>query len=141
MIEIKLDKTTLPKNGQLCEFETHTHKEIVGFYDEEENMFYLVNDDPKPSIMAWDVHFWKELEIEWEKHECLEPKENGYRLFGCDKFKNYYEASGTYSLGELEKVEDIEHVAVIKRPEVAKNIIWRSNNPNSFAKTEAGRQN
>lgn len=123
--EIKLDETTLPEDGQLCEFDTYHFEEIVGFYIKEENAFYPINNDPKGLITVFDVNFWEPLKVEWEKKECLEPKEGLYKLTGWDKFKNLYSACGHYSCCELVKVEDIEHIPIIRRPEVAKDILWR----------------
>lgn len=127
--EIKLDETSLPEDGQLCEFDTHDFEEIIGFYIKEEHAFYPINDDPKSLITAFDVNFWEPVEISWQKKVCLEPKEGIFKVIGFDKFDNMYEAGGIYSCGELVEVKDIEFIKKVKRkigrPDVAKNIVWR----------------
>lgn len=57
-IEIKLDKSTLPQDGQKVKYYTGEYwKE--GIYDDKEQMFSV---DSKDFHFAWDVHEWQPVD-------------------------------------------------------------------------------
>ncbi len=66
MTEIKIDKTTLPNDGQKVKWKTYddinneTWKE--GIFDEQEGMFCVgFNDTTDRWDTIFDVHHWEEL--------------------------------------------------------------------------------
>lgn len=105
--EVKIDRSTLPKDDQWVEFETYEMNEIVGQFIEEENMFHWTDSN---FTFAWDVYSWSPLEIKWGWKEWTERGEGLAILEGFDRFGNEFTAGGEISLGEIIKVEDIEFV-------------------------------
>lgn len=125
MIDVKIDRTTLPKDYQFIKFTTHGEEEHAGQFIEGDDLFLI---HPSRWFQSWSVHAWEPLKIEWEIDYFTEPKERLAALKGFDEFGNEYEAGGQISTidDEILKVEDIEKIhKPIKRPEVAKNIVWR----------------
>lgn len=106
-IEVKLDRTTLPEDGQWVEFDTYEQSELVGYFIESENMFHHPDGNFR---FAWDVHAWSPLKIKWSWKEWTERNEGLAILEGFDRFGNEFTAGGEISLGEIVKVEDIEFV-------------------------------
>ncbi len=54
--EVKIDKSTLPRDGQKVRFETYEQYDIIGTYDAEQDLF-IVNS--KKYYQSWDVHSWE----------------------------------------------------------------------------------
>ena len=58
-IEIKIDRSTLPRDGQIVRFDTYTEEGLTGqFFDRDE--LILTNDAQWKSV--WEVYSWEPLE-------------------------------------------------------------------------------
>jgi hypothetical protein len=56
-MKIKLDKTTLPKDGQLVKF-YDGHEWRNGEYQEEDECFYV---NRRVFFFAWQIHEWEPI--------------------------------------------------------------------------------
>lgn len=122
---IKIDRTTLPEDYQFVNFTTHGEEEHAGQFIGGDDLFLI---HPSRWFQSWNVHAWEPLKIEWEIDYFTETKERLANLKGTDEFGNEYTAGGLISTidKEILKIEDIEKINIlIKRPGVAKNIVWR----------------
>ena len=105
MIEIKLDKNTLPNDGEWCVYNDDDRQNIVGQFSVEENAFIEPHRLPQS---AFYVNFWDHLKIDWHFKEWSEKKENLAIIEGEDDYGNSFEAIAFYYAGEIEQVTDIE---------------------------------
>jgi len=113
--EVKLDQSSLPKDGQWVQCETHKHCEIVAQYDQEEQAFFPIRKNPSFIISAFEVHFWEPLNMSWSKGKKASPDPyNGTHIFeGVDAFGNKFTAKGSIGfepgfgplLGSLQEIE------------------------------------
>lgn len=103
--EVKLDKTTLPKDQDWVEFETYEKTQIVGQYLEDEGAILHVDNG---FTGIHNVYCWTLLEIKWEFKDWAKRKEGLAVVEGHDRFNNWYKAGAEISLGEIENVFDIE---------------------------------
>lgn len=106
-IEVKIDKSTLPKDGQWVRFETYEQDDLIGQYCEEDG---VISHTDNGFTDTYHIYTWEPLEIKWVLKEWTERSEGFAILEGFDKFGNEFKAGGEISLGEIINVEDIEFV-------------------------------
>lgn len=107
--EVKLDKSTLPKDKQWIVFDLHDKTKIVGEYNEKEET--ILSKDYEHPVSIYHVLSWESLKITWE-FTCWAEKSVGEAfLKGCDDYNNDFEATASYAMDEVvEEPYDIEWV-------------------------------
>lgn len=106
-IEVKIDKSTLPKDGQWIRFETYEQDDLIGQYIEADALISHIDNG---FTDIYHIYTWEPLEITWTVKEWLYSKEGLAILEGFDRFGNQYTASGETNSGDIIKVEEIEFV-------------------------------
>ena len=58
---IKIDRTTLPKDGQRIRFSTYEEEDLIGQFSEGDDLFVIT---PTKWYSAFDVHTWELLKTD-----------------------------------------------------------------------------
>jgi len=103
--EIKIDKETLPRDGEVVVFETHKVSEYVGFFYENENAFVPINGLP---ITSFDVIKWKKNKIYWEFFEWADKSNAECWIQGIDDFGNDFQGIGVMFGDEIFDWRDVK---------------------------------
>ena len=119
-IELKIDKTTLPKDGEQIAWQTQedydNERWKIGQFIEGDNLFGEGFEEKIAKWnVSWDVIWWKPLNIEWDFVLWNEKSLGEAQLKGVDDLGFEYFGTGNWYDGELlYPAKDIE--IILKEP-------------------------
>ena len=119
-IELKIDKTTLPKDNEQVAWQTQedfdNDRWKVGCFVEGDNLFGEGFEEHIPKWnVSWDVIWWKPLNIEWDFVMWAEKCHNEAQLKGVDDLGFEYFGTANWVDGvALYGVKDVK--IILKTP-------------------------